>query len=233
MRWIFLSLLFCNVLFFGWQQWIKYTHEPVEEGWVKASDKGGAPRVTLLSESKRPLVALSNRGGREMAPNHAPPPKLALATPQVCQVVGPFLDMPKARSFASELKSEGINSELMEKEVVIESKFWVYLSPMSTKTDALRRLKQLQSKKVDSFLISRGELKNGISLGIFSSLDSANGLLARLDAAGIGAQLKKIGKSQLQFWVRVEADSLSAEAKKRFDEKLQQRSEIKVAQSAC
>ena len=234
MRWIFLSLLFCNILYFGWQQWIEY--KAVPSVWESASTLAmqGSPKIVLLSESKRPLVALPNQTiVVDVAESHLPPQNPAFDSSPVCQVLGPFLKMSNALAFSSELKVDGVISELLEKEVVIESKYWVYLSPMATKASALKKLKELQSKKIDSFLITRGELKNGISLGIFSSVDSANGLLARLGAAGIGALKKKTDKFEVQYWVRVEANSLSDEAKIRYQDKLQQHSEIKVAQSAC
>jgi len=234
MRWIFLSLIFCNILYFGWQQWIEY--KAVPNVWESTSTLAiqNSPKVVLLSESKRPLVALPNQTiVVDVATSHLPPQNPTFDSSPVCQVLGPFLKMSKALAFSSELEVDGVISELLEKEVVIESKYWVYLSPMATKASALRKLKELQSKKIDSFLITRGELKNGISLGIFSSIDSANGLMARLGAAGIGALKKKTDKFEVQYWVRVEADSLSDDAKIRYQDKLQQHSELKVAQSAC
>jgi len=234
MRWIFLSLIFCNVLYFGWQQWIQFQDAPSVQYYQSSDTVRGAPKVKLLSESKRPLVALPNQTiVVDVAPSRLPPKSPALSRSSVCQVLGPFLERSKAQLLYSELEVDGIVSALLEKEVVVESKYWVYLPPLSTKEGALKQLKGLQSKKIDSFLISRGELKNGISLGIFSSADSANGLLVRLEATGIGASVKKTDKFETQFWIRVEENSLSGKAKILYQERIEQLSGIKVAQSAC
>lgn len=231
MRWIFLSLLFLNILYFGWQQWLNFSAGTEKSRAISHVSDKQAPRVKLLSESAAPLVPINQSVPRSSS-GGAPLPQPTVAA-QICQAVGPFIERGEATKFAVGLEKNGVKARVKQKQEIIESKFWVYLQPQVNKDAAMKKLKQLQSKKIDSFLISKGELKHGISLGIFSNMDSANGLLARMKAVGVDAHIKKSDKVESRYWVLVELNSMAAEAKKMYDLQLQQNKEIKVAQSAC
>ncbi|VFS74872.1 sporulation protein [Pseudomonas aeruginosa] len=81
--------------------------------------------------------------------------------------------------------------------------YWVYLPPLASREAALRQLKELQARNIDSYLIGEGVLANGISLGMFSARDSAESAQARLKTAGYEAELKELPRGQRDFWVRV------------------------------
>ncbi|NVK75659.1 SPOR domain-containing protein [Marinomonas sp. CT5] len=52
-------------------------------------------------------------------------------------------------------------------------KFWLYIAAPDTPAIAERIVKELASKSIDSFVINRAEMKNRISLGLYSSKERA------------------------------------------------------------
>jgi len=48
------------------------------------------------------------------------------------------------------------------------------------------RLKELQVRKIDSYLIAQGEMKSVFSLGLFRKIDSAKGMQERRMRRGFG-----------------------------------------------
>ena len=66
---------------------------------------------------------------------------------------------------------------------------------------ALRKLKELQKRGVDSFVITEGELANGISLGLFAKKDSVDRLLTKLAKKKITPMVKPLERKRNQYWV--------------------------------
>ncbi|MCO4787173.1 MAG: SPOR domain-containing protein [Marinomonas atlantica] len=52
-------------------------------------------------------------------------------------------------------------------------KFWLYISAPATTAQAQDIVARLKLKRIDSYIISRGDMKNRISLGLFSSQERA------------------------------------------------------------
>lgn len=52
-------------------------------------------------------------------------------------------------------------------------KYWLYISAPATTAKAQDIVAQLKLKRIDSYVISRGDMKNRISLGLFSSKERA------------------------------------------------------------
>ncbi|AEA82618.1 hypothetical protein PSTAB_0655 [Stutzerimonas stutzeri] len=71
----------------------------------------------------------------------------------------------------------------------------------------MRQLRELQSRNIDSYIITVGDLANGISLGIFSRKDSAEGVVARLREVDYAALVRELPRMHRKYWVRVGAAS--------------------------
>lgn len=54
------------------------------------------------------------------------------------------------------------------------TKYWLYVAAPESQAAAREIVKDLASKSIDSFVINREEMKNRISLGLYSSPDRAN-----------------------------------------------------------
>lgn len=119
----------------------------------------------------------------------------------LCELVGPFGDMEKAEEFIEKLKGVEVSGGVKEIELPSGTGYWVYLKPLRNRKEALRRLSELQAKGVDSYVIPKGELENGISLGMFSQKGLADARLKEMSAVGLEPQLKEIERSYREIWV--------------------------------
>ena len=70
-----------------------------------------------------------------------------------------------------------IQAEIRSVDAAAGLDYWVYLAPLASRQASLRQLKELQARKIDSYIITQGDLANGISLGIFPRSDSVKPLL--------------------------------------------------------
>ena len=132
----------------------------------------------------------------------------------VCTIVGSFDKLLKAEYFVERLMALGLDAEV--KELVVASKpgFWLHLRPEPSRKEALRRLRELQSRGIDSYVIPTGDLANGISLGMFSNRESALALQQSVRQQGYQPEILDIVREQKEIWIMMlpgVAAKLSAE----------------------
>lgn len=197
MRWVFFLLVAANLAYFGWVTYLRpagivsaNTAKLSVDNELSIAGKGV---VTLISEVENQKNQLQNEtsslpltgGGKAL--------------------LGGFIDPQAIEALKQRLLSFGVDGQVVRMEVEAEKEFWVYLSPLSSRAATLRLLKELQARKLDGFLISQGELANGISLGIFPQEATAVAVQERVKLAGYEAQLKEITRSQDAYWFEVGA----------------------------
>lgn len=184
MRLILVSLLIINLAYLGYQ----FT-QPVKIEQEKSIDVAvatGAEPIRLLSElSSKP---------KENKPDPSRQSPL-------CWAVGPYPVELDAKHLYARMLAMDIPAKVESQSVVIKEEFWVYLEPMANRKQAMRKLKELQKRKVDSFVITEGELENGISLGLFGQKESVDRLLAKLKEKNITASVKPLKRTRNQYWV--------------------------------
>jgi hypothetical protein len=145
-------------------------------------------------------------------PELAPPQESVVAGPivaeteQQCWQVGPIKDTLTKNQVQNRLQSHAIDTEFKQVERSEGLDYWVYLGPFLSQKQALRELKHLQFNKIDSFWISKGELKNAISLGIFKNQQRAIDLQQRYIAKGYDVQIKDIAQTVREHWAIVKVD---------------------------
>ena len=184
MRWIVISLFLLNLGYFAWEY----------------SQTKPAPPVTGVSASLPPLpgkrlVLLTERlpAADSAVPPPAPPRSSPVPEPRpenvdsvagrkavMCLSVGPYETAEQGNNLVASLAREGVEADLEQLELAQDSQYWVVLPPAASRKDALENLRKLQAKKIDSYLMAAGEMKNAISLGLFNKEASARGVLARV-----------------------------------------------------
>lgn len=185
MRWLFLLLLVLNAFYFVWAKQ-QAPLRPKEVPSLAAAD--ARQDIKLLSESGA------------QAPSRSTP---AEAPADVCLFLGSFPDASRAAMLEQRLLSLDIQSATRSFEASGSVDFWVYLVPLASRQASLRQLRELQARRIDSYIITQGELANGISLGIFPRHDSAESVMQRLRAAGYEPRLRELARSVSSYWVRV------------------------------
>jgi cell division septation protein DedD len=185
LRWLVLGLLLCNGIYFLWQL-------------------QGAPATVAepepLAVQGGPLVLLSETGqGR--SGQAAPAASVAEAPAQpVCHMIGPFKERVSARQIKDRLQALDIKVDTYQINVPGKPDYWVHLGPMRSRKEALELLRELHSKNIDSFLITEGELLNGISLGFFSREDLAQAVLKQRREQGYDAKIQPVPRFSEELW---------------------------------
>ncbi|SFI81776.1 hypothetical protein SAMN05216206_2879 [Pseudomonas guineae] len=190
MRWMFLWLIVLNLFYYVWHQ---------QQAPLRVTEI--AP-LNLIQDSKRDirLLSESNKAARrelvEVKPAEA-----------VCLFLGSFELMADASAVEQRLLSLDIQSRVQSMDAAAGVDYWVYLPPLASRQASLRQLRELQARKIDSYIITQGDLANGISLGIFPRSDSAQSVMQRLRDAGYEPSLRELTRAHRSFWVRISPQS--------------------------
>jgi cell division septation protein DedD len=186
MRWLFLLLVVLNLFYYVWHQ--QQAPLNVKEVAPLAMLREGKHAIRLLSESEEPL-------SREAPAENKPE--------AVCLFLGSFEQEESAAEVEQRLISLDIRSHVQPVDASAGTDYWVYLAPLASRQASLRQLKELQARKIDSYIITQGDLANGISLGIFPRHDSAESVMQRLRDAGYEPFLRELSRAHRSYWVRI------------------------------
>ncbi|PKM23296.1 MAG: sporulation protein [Gammaproteobacteria bacterium HGW-Gammaproteobacteria-13] len=190
MRWMFLWLVVLNLFYYVWHQ---------QQAPLRVTEI--AP-LNMAQDSKRDIRLLSESSA---------PPRREVAEAQpveaVCLFLGSFEQMADASAVEQRLLSLDIQSRVQSMDAAAGVDYWVYLPPLASRQASLRQLRELQARKIDSYIITQGDLANGISLGIFPRSDSAQSVMQRLRDAGYEPSLRELTRAHRSFWVRISPQS--------------------------
>lgn len=222
MRWMVVLLILVNVgLVIGVSQWSSPGKLDVEGG------SGTLPRVSGLkvenpsnsSESASQLVSAGpippvEPAGERVAENPGPdaqqPPaetepksEVMAASPEesagVCGRIEGFESQEQAEGFIAS------HEPLLHRAVILEQGkarppyHWVLIPPLESRSVALKRLAELQRAGIDSYLVTRGEFSNAISLGLFESERLAQDLNARFQSRNVETVLVNKDRNQISY----------------------------------
>ncbi|WP_271410420.1 SPOR domain-containing protein [Pseudomonas sp. Q1-7] len=192
MRWLFLFLLVLNLFYYVWHQ----QQAPLRPKEVETLSlyKGGRQDIRLLSESA------------DVQPRRSASSAVPVAEVE-CLFLGGFEREEQAREIEQRLISLDVRSTVQPVDAAAGIDYWVYLSPLASREASLRQLKELQARKIDSYIVTQGDLVNGISLGIFPRMDSAESVMQRLRDAGYEPFMRELTRAHRDYWVRVAPES--------------------------
>ena len=254
MRWIFISLVILNGGYFAWGMWQSQQEANVADTTFKpsrsasgASSESYVPSIVLLDEAKSVDLAYEEPKGEEIiskAPEITKPPTVSkLAFPDIkssvvkketlCGSVGPFKKIKSAESLQVELAQEGLAGQIQEILVDSYMENWVILPALPSRREALSKLRELQSKGIDSYVLTRGEWNNSISLGLFKRRNSAVGVRNKMNDAGYGAELREVKKEVYEYWVKVSPKNDQQSIKSEIEKLIAAKTAIKFQESLC
>jgi len=209
MRAIFLSLLAMNIGLFIWSQvWLKQKMEAAPEQ-VQTVDVQGVPTFKLLGEMSdlKPVVetakVIQSVAEPSAGDEFRDPASTEVKKPEkpLCEMVGAFRSKIDARGLTERLTAAGVASSLKEMQLPAGPGYWVYLEPVKTRKQAFDKLRQLQARGIDSYVIPKGDLANGISLGMFSQKNLAELRLKEMKREGLSPRLEVIERTYRELWV--------------------------------
>lgn len=191
MRWIFLTLVFGNLLLLAvfWQQQNKTEIAPV----VALDIPGNTRQLQLVRELQEPLpeVVEERVANEERAP--------------LCYVAGPFADELDARHLLARAEALSLTGLISSVEIAGNepAEYWVYVPPRASREEALRVLRELQQRSYDSYIITQGDMAEGVSLGLFRNKESAYELQKTVERFDIPVEVRVVTKATWEYWVEI------------------------------
>jgi len=192
MRWIALFLLLLNLGVYAWFA-------------ASASTAADATRATGASRDTdvREIILVTEMASAQLSPVEevSTPVSVDVSSEQLCTLIGPFPEEYQGQDIVQRLLALQVSATLREIEMQGQMRYWVYLPPMHSRREAFNRLRELQAQGIDSYVIPKGTLADGISFGIFSDRGRAESLAAELVAKGIGAQSREEPQTHMERWI--------------------------------
>jgi len=127
----------------------------------------------------------------------------------------------------------GLKAQSPAPEAYVTTQYWVMLPPYDTRRRALQTLRELQARKIDSYLVSSGDFKNAISLGLFSREELAKGVQEKIREAGYPAEIRPKDKQNQRLWVLVVAEQPLENTTKSLSSLVSRQSGIKISNTSC
>lgn len=188
MRWVFLSLVCLNLLVMVWFWREQATVQVAEPRLEKAYAEG--KRLILISELDSSDIEYKTKTkGSETD------------TEQRCYSVGPFKDENDAKFLGIRAEALGFNSDLRRLATGGSIEHWVHIPPLTDRQQSLQLLRELQGRGIDSYIITQGELAEGISLGLFRNQASADSLMAKMKGLGYSVIIKEVLRGEKELWL--------------------------------
>lgn len=194
MKWIFLTLLFVNLGYFAW-----HVSRPLQPAPAPQAHVSAGQQLQLLSEQRGASVrdievqhVLNNPLSSEDDP----------AEQGICQRLGPFDDVLTAQDVAERFNTVGFRVELRAVDVPTgEFDYRIVMPPLPSLQEAFRKLRELKSRNIDSYVITQGPTAQGISLGVFSTAVGADQHQDWLRSEGYEANIKTIPRVTRAYWI--------------------------------
>ncbi len=123
-----------------------------------------------------------------------------------CFSIGPLNSLLAQQRAEDRLRANA--SQVRSRQTISERDrgWWVYL-PAGTRNEALDLTRTLTEAGLeDFFVVTRGEMENVVSVGLFEDVANARERLRRVREAGFNAQMEIRREATPQFWVDYEAE---------------------------
>lgn len=186
MRWIFLALLIMNLGYFGYSNFLRQpVYSDADPAVLNTAAQGGKPLVLLAEMAEEPAPRVNDEPQQ----------------PGVCWLAGPFSDADLAKNIRARMLALDIPVTEKSTRRLIKTEYWVYLPPLPNREKAMRKLRELQKRDIDSFVVTDGELENAISLGLFSKEESVQAVVKSLKNKGYQAETKTLERTRETYWV--------------------------------
>lgn len=219
MRWIFWFLLLCNFAVIAWRT---LQPSPSYRHAKRVEPTTHVPQIRLLSE----LPESSHQR------NRINPPVPALER-SLCFMAGAFKDAAEAQQFIDRLAVLDVKAFIHPVDLSTGEGYWVFLDPLANRDAARRRLVELQARGIDSYIIPKGELENGISLGLFTRMDLARARLDEMNKIGLAAKMQPVERSYRELWVMLGEGEQYKLGESTWIELLQENLSLQQRQNFC
>lgn len=209
MRGVVFGLLLANLLLAGWVLLLSKQHRNSQSAAFPVSSRSAPPSIALLTDVKaQDLVSYAESSevlvNREPADGTSVPEQASRQ--QLCLEFGPISTRQIADSVIAAV-SPYVVMEAQVRTRQLSPAYRVYLSPYGDRDTAAESLQSLRSSlsdrnlSIETFLIARGELSNGIALGLFSEQRNALNVKEQVEALGFPVTVREEGRQEERLWL--------------------------------
>jgi len=122
----------------------------------------------------------------------------------MCFSYGPFPDAQQTKDLLAWFDERKVSVQQRPEKNSENQLFWIYLAPLESVDSARQALEDLKSKGVKDYrLIETGDLRNAISLGLFSTQALVNKRLNELRNKGYRPIVVPYREANIIYWVDV------------------------------
>lgn len=122
----------------------------------------------------------------------------------MCFSYGPFPDNKQSNELIDWFRDRSVEVSQRLEAGDENQLFWIYLAPLASRDGALQTIEDLKKKGVKDYrLIETGDLRNAISLGLFSTQASVNRRLNELNDKGYKPVVIPRRDKKAVYWVDV------------------------------
>ena len=203
MRAAFFLLLFVNLAFLAWAEWIDAPQPvPVNAEYAKL------PRLQLIDEAphgRRPSSAAQRKTTSDDDAPPPPAPTPVLSSAAQCVSVGPFDDTAAAGRAASVLQQKGFTARQRSAESEVSKGYWVYIGGLKTDHDVQAVLRTLEQSHVDDAraMPDTGDVHQ-VSVGIFSDRERAEHRAQLVRKVGLEPEVAERKVPGTVFWMDID-----------------------------
>jgi hypothetical protein len=232
MRWLALALLLGNLFYFGWEL-SRQTRADLQNAAVALPVPAGTARLALIGEADAPPPrAAAEIAGAGTVPPAVPDDELLVARlPEIsdlapapgpvkfsCFSFGPLPDERQVVWLSDWFRARKASVSTRSSEESHQQLYWVYLAPQPSDDDTKAVLENLQRSGVRDYrLISRGDLANAVSLGLFSSQAAVNARIDELREQGYQPVVVPYSDVKRMHWLDVQVPAVPGILAQMFD----------------
>ncbi|WP_062058651.1 SPOR domain-containing protein [Cellvibrio sp. OA-2007] len=231
MRAIFILLIVGNIAFFGYHYFFMVEKEVVAGVQVGAARGSAGEGLQLLSEVVDPKGARARVKETRVIEGAVASDSSSGA--ELCTMIGPYGQLLQAEYAVERLVALGAPAHIIPIEIKEGEIYWVFLKPEVSEKEALRRLYELQKKNIESYVITKGELTNGISFGRFADYGEAEARSAEIKQQGYEVYIKMLPKMIQETWVVIDAGFAEKIDETVWSGLLMQESNLEKRQNFC
>jgi hypothetical protein len=221
--------MLANAVYFGWKFLDGQSSRAIQQiVGEPISVEGG--QIVMLSE--RPAPGQSNKAIVEPEDGANVAPTVALRATPHCYLIGPFFADAAMSDFGARMKSRGAMVRT-ESRKVEEEDFWVFIPPFTSREKAEERLRELQSRGVEGFVVKNGVFANSISLNHFSKKELAMSFRQKMKLAGISVEYREIKRPGVQYWLYLALPEINGPLQADMDKYLENNDGLRREIAAC
>lgn len=230
MRAILFFLLAANLAFFGYHFFYAAKNDAVVE--VKTQERlVTGVGLKLLTEQSDSAVLRARP--KDESKRDVPVSVGEKSDAEFCTMIGPYSQLLQAEYAVERLTALGVTAHITPVEIKDGESYWVYLRPEVSEKEALRRLYELQKKNIESHIITKGELSNGISFGRFADYSDAEVRSAEIKKQGYEVDIKMLPKMIQETWVVIDTGFAEKIDETVWIDLLSQESTLEKRQNFC